>query len=184
MKPIGNIYNESAWKTVVNLNFQDNNIDYSKPITGHRSLGLNIFTSVIAIGMFLFFVYFFISGKFEFSLLHIFGLIGALIFSFLSLKGLFNQSREIKIDQMGITFDKTETIKWADIKATFIRQRSYSFTRGSSATIERLYLDIETVFSGIYSKRAGLHTYEITGLTRSASEIEHYVELFKIRFAA
>jgi len=182
MIPRNYIYKESIWVTSLNSDYRNLNVDYTKPIIGHRSLVLNLLTLAMAILISLLLVYFLFSKNYEFSFLYIFCLIGALAFLFFSVKALFCQSREIKIDYEGITFDKNETIKWHDIKKTFIRRRCYYFTRGNEPTIERFYLDIETVFSGVYTKHTGIRSYEITGLTLSEIEIEQYIQLFKTKY--
>ncbi len=175
------MFKEESWKTTISRDKKI--IDFTKEIVIRKSIVANILTSMFSVCALIMVIYLSFSENYDFGILNILFLLGFSLFAFFSIKGLFNNSRVIKLNSLGIVLSDFELIKWSDIKTTYILKRSYYLSRGNSPTMERFYLNIETTYSGMFSKKAGLRTYEITGLELSENEISNLVESFRVKFS-
>lgn len=147
----------------------------SKPVTGRLFPVILSMLSLMLIGYVLF------SGRFEWGFIAIFIAAGFIVFLFFSMKDLFSRSTKIIFTSTGILLSQTEVIKWEDITETYIERRAYYFTKGS-ATLERFYLNIATVYSGQFSGKATIRSVEITGLNASPNQVSTIMEVYKERF--
>jgi len=159
-------------------------LDVDKKLYIRKPKFKNVFTAVFSIACLVAFTYIALINDGWIFLLGFIFVPLALFFCIHSIKGALDTSVQIQMDEIGITFCGKETIAWVDIKNTFIEIKSYYLAQKSNdATIEKFYLNIETFYSGKFTNRQGLRSFEITGLALSASEISHWVELYRKTFS-
>lgn len=143
-----------------------------------KSITLHIFTCFFAFIGLIATAYIFCTDNSQINIATGLLALGFVTFSYFSVKGLINRAPQIILNKDCISFSDGQSITWSDILDISIERRFTKVVRGNIG-VERYYLNIKTVFTGMTSKNPAPYTFELTGLEYGPQKIGRLIESYK-----